>query len=126
MIRFAWLYCAAWVRGLFYRWPRPVPIRGHYTGCSCGMVGWRECRMMYSPDPEPDEYGWTGKRWEPWAFRRTTVAGARWSATFRVPMTAEEIEYERVVQEGWTRMADEYYAEEHRRRLAEGPIGEDN
>lgn len=99
-MRFWWLYLTAWLRGLRYRWPAPVPTPDGYTGVSWSLVGWRDCLGMYR----------TEGRWEPWALRRVRGYGcAGWNGYFRVPMTEEEKEYERIAQAEWTRQADEYY-----------------
>lgn len=97
-MRFWRLYLAAWVRGWFYRWPTQPRIRGDYTSVSCGLKDWRECRDMFRHN------------WEPFCFQRTNGYGI--ARLFRVPMTAEEIEYERLVQADWTRLADRHYGEE--------------
>jgi hypothetical protein len=103
MIRFTWLYATAWLRGLFYRWPKPVPLKGWHTGCSCSIVSWSGCLGMYRTDGQ----------WEPWALRRVRGYGcAGWSGFFRIPMTKEKIEYEKASTAEWNRLADRHYGEE--------------
>lgn len=104
-MRFWWMYATAWIRGLFYRWPKQAPIPPRYSGCSCALKSLSEVRAMWE------------HRWEPWCFQRIPA----WkqcgpvSRLFRIPLTLEEIEYQEMVGREWTRMADEYYAEEARR-----------
>lgn len=108
MARFYWLALRAYVRGLFYRWPDQGPRSpGPYSHVSCGLKTLGECRAMYA------------EKWEPWCFQRTRGLG--WSRVFRVPLTPEEIEYNRHVDAEWARLADEEAA----RRAADHDRGDD-
>lgn len=90
-MRFYWLVLCAWVRGLFWKWPRQPPVPPGYTGCSCGLQKFSDVRDMYYMPPNPDEHGWVSRRWEPWCFQRTQYGTAR---SFRIRKTKEEIEFE--------------------------------
>jgi hypothetical protein len=77
-LRFARLLLAAYLRGLWHRWPRSAGIPRGYTGCHVALRSWRECWEMFD-----------GLGWEPWCFQLAwDGAPAR---SFRIPMTAEEL-----------------------------------
>lgn len=81
-MRFWWLYLRAIARGLCYRWPVQPPVPRGYSGVSCALNGWRECRDMYL-------HGW-----EIWSVQRipSRFGCGRFSRTFRIRLTPEEVE----------------------------------
>ena len=74
VIQFALLYATAWIRGLFWKWPRKPEVPTGYTACSCSMVAMVECWSMFRLG------------WEPWCFQKVSACGCSgWSGCFRIP-----------------------------------------
>lgn len=97
-MRFWWLYLRAVVRGLAYRWPSQPPIPRGYSGVSCALSGPREAREMYH------RHGW-----EPWGVQRIPRrSGGGYSRTFRIRLTPEEIELERLNEQSYREAAEAY------------------
>lgn len=83
-MRYWFLHAAAWIRGLFYRWPHQGPIPEGYGGVSCALRDVAECRAMY-------EQGWIPHRFQRIPKR---YGCGRVSRLFLVPLTADGLAYE--------------------------------
>jgi len=94
-IRLLWYLATALIRGYIHRWPnQPRNFPEWHSGCSC-------CIPMKDV---PDMYFRHG--WRPYCIQKTPY-GKRWVKLFAIPMTPEDIEYEKYIEQSYLKMAEE-------------------